>query len=132
MIEKADGSARDPEQQADSGIRDEKGRFRPGQSGNPGGRPKGHSILAAFNRLYADEELADLAAKMWHEQILAGSFPHLREAVERQDGKVADQLLHTEVALDVVLDVPEDDIPDAILERANNGNGGNGNGNGSH
>ncbi len=40
----------DRQEQAEAGVRDESGRWVKGTSGNPGGRPKGQSVLAEIER----------------------------------------------------------------------------------
>ncbi len=40
----------DPQEQAESGVRDVSGRWVKGRSGNPGGRPKSPSVLAEIER----------------------------------------------------------------------------------
>ncbi len=63
-------------------------RFKPGQSGNPRGRPP---RKAAFDALveYVDEQGATRAiSEMWLDKILAGDFAYFRAYLERCDGKV--------------------------------------------
>jgi hypothetical protein len=67
-------------------------RFKPGQSGNPGGRPKGRSITASLRKLLEQEHngkpLAELMAERMVKEALSGKFPFLKEVLERTDGKV--------------------------------------------
>jgi hypothetical protein len=67
-------------------------RWGKGQSGNPGGRPKGRSVTAALRELARSEHngkrLAALLAERVMKEALAGKFPFLKEAVERLEGKV--------------------------------------------
>src|SRR4051812_31183344 len=69
-------------------------RWKKGESGNPGGRPKGRSVGAALREL-ADTEhngraLVDLLAERMMREALAGKFPFAKEVLERLDGKVTE------------------------------------------
>lgn len=61
-------------------------RFKPGRSGNPGGRPKGPSLLAVILRRLREKgehgTLLDDAAKAYVDQLLAGSLPHAKLIIE--------------------------------------------------
>ena len=63
--------------------------WKPGQSGNPGGRPKGKSITAELRKLLdkgtTAEDLAEILLKMGKKDLAA-----LREVLDRSDGKVTD------------------------------------------
>ena len=63
--------------------------WKPGQSGNPGGRPKGKSITAELRKLLDKgtnaEDLAEILLKMGKKDLAA-----LREVLDRSDGKVTD------------------------------------------
>ena len=64
-------------------------QWKPGQSGNPGGRPKGKSITAELRKLIdrgdTAEELADILYRMGRKDLAA-----LKELLDRTDGKVTD------------------------------------------
>jgi hypothetical protein len=66
--------------------------FPKGVSGNPKGRPrKNISESQIDDLLNLVDETPDgerLVSKAWFKQILKGSYPHLREYLERRDGKV--------------------------------------------
>lgn len=72
--------------------------WQSGASGNPNGRPANKAsityqikqLLAAGEGIKA-KELAKTAVTL----AQAGSFPHLKEVLERTDGKVADKTDHT-------------------------------------
>lgn len=69
--------------------------FKPGQSGNPGGRPKKTPITDLFEELYSDPEFVDLVRKGLRTTAKKGSIPlvmHLKDAAERLEGKVAQKV----------------------------------------
>jgi len=70
-------------------------RFKPGQSGNPGGRPKGMSITgalrAALEREHNGRTIAELIAEKLIKEALSGKFPFAKEVLERADGKVTEK-----------------------------------------
>lgn len=121
MIDRAKDTPEPESEKQTANRKDKPWLWKPGQSGNPKGRPKGKSVLSALYQILSDEEKAKELALAWLTSAVGGSYPHLREIIERQDGKVADQLVHTEVGLDVLIDVPEDEIPQAVLDRGGNG-----------
>ncbi len=65
--------------------------FKPGQSGNPGGRPKGPTITTEIRKLIADPKLREAIAKRVVHDILKGKFPQLKETLDRTEGKVPDR-----------------------------------------
>ena len=71
-------------------------RWQPGQSGNPGGRPKGQSITAELRALLAKEHngkrIVELLAERFIKEALSGKFPFAKEVIDRADGKVTDKL----------------------------------------
>ncbi|HPP29052.1 MAG TPA: DUF5681 domain-containing protein [Phycisphaerae bacterium] len=71
--------------------------FKPGQSGNPGGRPKGRkSITAALRRLLDSgidgKDLYEALAKAGLSKALKGDHKFWSEILERIDGKVPDRI----------------------------------------
>lgn len=69
-------------------------RFKPGQSGNPAGRPKGSvSIVAALRRaLEENPRLADELARVFIERARKGEFRFLKELLDRIDGPATQRL----------------------------------------
>lgn len=71
-------------------------RFKKGQSGNPGGRPKGRSIEAQLRKLLNEgeqgEKIAESIVKVGIQQALRGDFRFWNAIIERVDGKVADRI----------------------------------------
>ncbi|MEX2218510.1 MAG: DUF5681 domain-containing protein [Phycisphaerales bacterium] len=70
--------------------------WKPGQSGNPGGRPRGESITATLRRLVAETEhngrpIQDLLAEVLLKEALKGKYPFAREILERLDGRVSER-----------------------------------------
>lgn len=74
-------------------------RFKPGQSGNPSGLPKGTvSLVAAIKKILREDpaRLDALAAKVVEraEKNLDGKeFVYVKEIIERFDGKVSDKVV---------------------------------------
>ena len=90
--------------------------FKKGQSGNPGGRPKGVSLQSALReRLAAGEsgdKLVESLVNVALREALRGDFRFWNSIIERVDGKVADRLAG-----------PEGEGLMVILERAKDGAG---------
>lgn len=75
-------------------IRDENGRFRPGKSGNPGGRPVGSGILPALRSAITPERakaIADRAIALAED----GDGRLLALILDRLDGPVTQQIHHS-------------------------------------
>lgn len=66
--------------------------WKPGQSGNPKGRPKSKSFKGALNKAIdeadGDKSLLELIAKSLINQALAGDVRAIKEIANRLDGKV--------------------------------------------
>ena len=88
-----------------SGKQRVRGRpFQPGQSGNPGGRPKKKILTSAIERfLEAHPTEADAIAKAMVEQAKAGNVQAFREMTDRTEGKVPVRIAgeHEGEAIDV-------------------------------
>lgn len=90
------------EEQRDNSGPPVRGRpFPPGQSGNPGGRPKGRSITDRLRALLDHTELSgtvlprpigDLLAETIVKHALKGHVALIRELLERTEGKVMQRL----------------------------------------
>lgn len=70
--------------------------FMPGKSGNPGGRPKGRTILSEIHRILDDEKELESVAKAYVDGMKSGSFQHLKEIIDREDGKVPDRIANSD------------------------------------
>ncbi len=68
--------------------------WKPGQSGNPAGRPKNKPITAALKDLLDknDGEAIKALASVALKNALKGDFRYAKEILDRIDGKVMDQL----------------------------------------
>lgn len=64
-------------------------RFKPGQSGNPRGRPPRKAAFDALVNLVDEKDAARAIAQVWLDKILAGDFAYFRAYLERSDGKVS-------------------------------------------
>ena len=73
-----------------------KHQFKKGESGNPGGRPKGTSIEAQLRKRLSEGEagdkLVDSLITVALRQALNGDFRFWNTILERVDGKVADRI----------------------------------------
>lgn len=68
--------------------------FKPGQSGNPKGRPKGQGITdRILRRLNEDDgKLAEDIAEVIIKKAKAGDFNFCKTVLERIDGKIPDRI----------------------------------------
>ena len=80
-------------------------RFKPGQSGNPGGRPKGRSLTARLRELLEKGEIngkpipggrqvADLVVEAMVKGAIKGNSKLIVEVLDRNDGKVPEKHEH--------------------------------------
>lgn len=78
-------------------------RFKPGQSGNPGGRPKGRSLTAILRQALDGKELCgqevpngwtvgDLLINAMLKYAVKGDASLIKEAFNRTDGKIPDKI----------------------------------------
>ena len=71
-------------------------QWKPGQSGNPKGRPKGVSITGAIRELVAaglnGKDLEKALATVAIQRALSGDYKFYQLVVERLDGKVPDMI----------------------------------------
>lgn len=74
--------------------------FQPGQSGNPGGRPKGRTVYKTVRELLYEraggEEALEAIAEGYIDAMKRGSFPHLKEFIDREEGKIPDRLANAD------------------------------------
>lgn len=68
--------------------------FKPGQSGNPEGRPKGTGITDVMRKALEKDEgkLADAVAQVIIKKAQSGDFNFCKMLVERIDGKIPDRI----------------------------------------
>lgn len=83
-------------------------QFKPGQSGNPGGRPKGTSLTAVLRRVLEREHqgrpIGELLVERLVKEALSGKLPHLKEVLDRVEGRVVERMkLETNAAPGVVV-----------------------------
>jgi hypothetical protein len=62
-------------------------QWKPGQSGNPAGRPKTKPFKDALKKLIEERGL-DGAAEALYAKAMTGDVPALKEIADRLDGKV--------------------------------------------
>jgi len=88
-------------------------RWKPGQSGNPGGRPKKKPLTEALEKIYSDPEECMAAARALAKKARAGSIAHFQEAANRLGGRVADtDESRGNVTFNVVISAPRPHKPD--------------------
>jgi hypothetical protein len=67
-------------------------KFKPGQSGNPGGRPKKKPVTEIFERIMNDPKLVAQFEQSISRSIMKGGMAgvmYVREAADRIEGKVS-------------------------------------------
>lgn len=75
-------------------------RFKPGQSGNPSGRPRTKVITDALRELAAQtdpktrKQIALRLAEKLIERALKGELPYIREVTDRLEGRPVQPLDH--------------------------------------
>jgi hypothetical protein len=71
-------------------------QFKPGQSGNPGGRPRGESVTATLRRLlekqHNGKSIQELVAERIIKEALTGKFQFAKELLDRVEGRPAQKL----------------------------------------
>ncbi|KKR98916.1 MAG: hypothetical protein UU51_C0035G0006 [Microgenomates group bacterium GW2011_GWC1_41_20] len=67
--------------------RDERGKFKPGFSGNPGGRPKGFLTSIMYDILKKDGNQSENIIKKLLEMALSGDIAAIKEILDRIEGK---------------------------------------------
>lgn len=77
------------------------GNLRPqswpkGVSGNPAGSSKTRRLSAQMKRMLKDPRKSEELVRAWYEFALKGSFPHLKEILDRTEGKLASKVELTE------------------------------------
>jgi len=80
--------------------------FQPGESGNPGGRPKGKSITAELRKLIDSGTNAEDMAKVLYNIAKTGGKAQvnaLKELLDRTDGRVPEtHKVETDVPISIV------------------------------
>lgn len=71
--------------------------FKPGQSGNPRGRPKGKTVTERLQKIINENEgeIADALVKTALKHALKGDHRFFKEILDRVEGKVADRVQHS-------------------------------------
>jgi hypothetical protein len=69
--------------------------FKPGQSGNPSGRPKSRPFKDAIDRIIKSEnpEALEAAARALFNEAKGGNIQAIKELADRMDGKVPQALI---------------------------------------
>lgn len=76
-------------------------QFKKGQSGNPNGYSRGRRQIDDLLELIQETAGAERAiSKAWLKKLLNGEFQHLKEYLERRDGKMANKVEMTNTAVD--------------------------------
>lgn len=70
-------------------------RWKPGESGNLKGRPRFKPITDAIERILENPKECEKLAKKLVSKAKGGSIHHLRELMDRVEGKVIQQIEHT-------------------------------------
>ena len=83
-------------------------QFKPGQSGNPKGRPRGTSLTARLRKALKknDGQLAEMLVKVAIREAGRGDYRHLKEIWDRVDGTLVTRI-QIEAELERMLNVAE-------------------------
>jgi hypothetical protein len=94
-------------------------RFKPGESGNPGGRPRGRTLYAVLHEILEDDAELEEVARAFLAQMKKGSFPHLKEVIDREEGKVPDRVANADGSnVDQHYDLTRLSLDELLLIRA--------------
>jgi hypothetical protein len=66
--------------------------WKPGQSGNPGGRPKSKPLTDKLLEALSDPKVCEALVLAWVKGAQKGSIMHLREILDRVEGRVPQPL----------------------------------------
>lgn len=66
--------------------------WKPGQSGNPNGRPKRKSFIELLHEHIETQDSELELLKVFHQMLLSSNTYAWKEYLERRDGKVKDEL----------------------------------------
>src|SRR5206468_9547493 len=71
-------------------------RWKPGQSGNPSGKGQRESLTAMLRRVLEREHngkpIGELLVERLVKEALTGKLPHIKEVLDRVEGKVKEKL----------------------------------------
>ncbi len=86
--------------------------WKPGESGNPGGRPKGPTYITRLRRALQanDGKLLEELVQVAIDAAKKGSYQHLAMIIDRVDGPIATRVI-IEAELDHMLDVAKGVLP---------------------
>jgi hypothetical protein len=104
-------------------------RFKPGQSGNPGGRPKGRSVTECLRAILEAREMggkpapggrqiSELVAMVLVKGALKGDPRHIKELLDRTEGKVAERHKIVPPIRPIPIKLVEIVRPDGVVEPA--------------
>lgn len=74
--------------------------WKPGEPGNPKGYSQGRRLTDALKSKLSEPGREELLADAWYACALGGSYPHLREILDRTEGKVASKVEVTNNQID--------------------------------
>jgi hypothetical protein len=95
--------------------------WQPGQSGNPAGRPRRRPVTDILLDLLDEEDAggriaADEVARAWLKAAREGSYQHLKELLDRTEGKVPAPVEQAEPNATVKVEYVESPPPEAAQE----------------
>jgi len=108
--------AKEPESTAAEVLRDERGRFRKGVSGNPGGRPKGLAEVQALARQHAPQAIATLAEIMRNGKQERARIAAAEALLDRGYGKPTQRIAGDEDGPPVAVSLPTETLIELLDE----------------